>query len=401
MATKFNFDSISDEALLRRLSEILKASRRIEVELVAHIGEVDRRRLYARTEASPSMFVYCTQRLHLSESEAYLRIAVARAARKHPKILPMLQDGRLHLSGIAKLAPVLTAANCDDLLGRAMRKTKKKIEELVAEVAPKPDVASTIRKLPTQRATSKPSPPVQPRADVVAPPTQHEPATSPRPAPAKPAVVEPLAPARYLVQFTASAELNEKLERLRSLMPGIDLASLIEVAVTEKLERVDAMRFGKTNRPRKNIEDADTSPGSRYISAPVKRFVWKRDGGRCTDLSPSGQRCTAREGLEYHHDDPYGFGGDRTPENVRLLCKVHNALRGEQDFGKEVMDQYRRSDDRVSEPLPVYYASAESLCDAVGLGLDQVALFQAGRATARTPSGGASRSSSSNRFTGT
>ena len=139
----------------------------------------------------------------------------------------------------------------------------------------------------------------------------------------------------------------------------------------EKLERVEAKRFGKTNKPRKNVEDADTSPGSRYIPAPVKRFVWKRDGGRCTDLKPSGQRCTAREGLEYHHDDPYGRGGDRTPDNVRLLCKVHNALRGARDFGKEVMDQYRRSDDRVSEPLPVYFASAEDLRDL--LGLDQVA----------------------------
>ena len=47
MEDKFKFDSISDDVLLQRLSEILKESRRVEVELVAHIGEVDRRRLYA------------------------------------------------------------------------------------------------------------------------------------------------------------------------------------------------------------------------------------------------------------------------------------------------------------------------------------------------------------------
>jgi hypothetical protein len=133
--------------------------------------------------------------------------------------------------------------------------------------------------------------------------------------------------------------------------------------VTEKLERIEAKRFGKTSKPRKSLEQADTSPGSRYISAPVKRFVWKRDGRRCTDQSPDGRRCTAREGLEYHHDDPYSRGGDRTPENVRLLCKVHNALRGERDFCKAGMEQYRRSDDRVLEPDPVSYVSAESLFD--------------------------------------
>ncbi len=88
MVINFKLDSISDDKLLRRLSELLKESRRVEAELVAHIGEVDQRRLYARHASS--MFVYCIERLHLSEAEAYLRIAVARAARRHPTLLAML-----------------------------------------------------------------------------------------------------------------------------------------------------------------------------------------------------------------------------------------------------------------------------------------------------------------------
>ena len=74
------------------------------------MAEVDERRLYAR-EAFPSLFAYCTKKLNLSEHEAYLRIAAARASRKHPMLLTMLEDGRLHLSGIAKLAAHLTEAN--------------------------------------------------------------------------------------------------------------------------------------------------------------------------------------------------------------------------------------------------------------------------------------------------
>lgn len=66
-------------------------------------------------------------------------------------------------------------------------------------------------------------------------------------------------------------------------MPGNDLASVIEAAVSEKLERLEAKRFGKTKKPRKSLEDADTSPGVRGISAPVRRFVWERDGGRGPD----------------------------------------------------------------------------------------------------------------------
>ncbi|TDI47922.1 MAG: hypothetical protein E2P02_02000 [Acidobacteria bacterium] len=378
MAEKFKLDSVSDDDLLRRLSEILKESRRVEVDLIAHIGEVDRRRLYA-IEASVSMFSYCTERLHLSEHEAFLRIAVARAARKHPVLLSMLEDGRLHLSAIAKLAPVLTESNRDELLTQAEHKTKKKILELVAKVAPKPDVAATMRKLPTRREPQKTATPTQLPPDEVAMPN----ATLDAVATCKAAVVEPLSPSRYGVHFTASAELHEKLERLSDLMPGADLASVIEAAVTLKLERLEAKRFGKAKKPRKSLDEADTSPGSRYISAPVKRFVYERDGGQCTYVGKDGRRCTARRDLEYHHHDPHGRGGDRSADNISLRCTTHNQLQAERDFGEGVMDQYRRSGESVSEPSPVYYVPADGCCDL--LGLDQVGLAQERLCLAEAP----------------
>ena len=63
MATE-NLGTIPDDDLLARLSKLLKRSRHVEAELVAHIGEVDARRLYAR-EGSSSMFTYATDVLHL------------------------------------------------------------------------------------------------------------------------------------------------------------------------------------------------------------------------------------------------------------------------------------------------------------------------------------------------
>jgi hypothetical protein len=150
MKNTLKLHSLSDEELLCRLSKILGQSRRLESELVAHIGEVDARRLYAR-KASASMFSYCTAVMHLSESEAYLRIGVARAARKYPIILDMLAEGRLHLSGIAKLVPHLTSGNYKVLLERAAHQSKRKIEELIAEISPKSDVPASMRKLPERR----------------------------------------------------------------------------------------------------------------------------------------------------------------------------------------------------------------------------------------------------------
>ena len=115
--------SISDDELLRRLSGLVRESRHVESELVAHIAEVDERRLYAR-EACSSMFTYCTDVLHMSEAETYLRIRVARASRKHPGLLRMLKDGRIHLTGAAKLSPHLTEANREAVRPRHPRRPR-------------------------------------------------------------------------------------------------------------------------------------------------------------------------------------------------------------------------------------------------------------------------------------
>lgn len=152
MTPTHELQSLSDDELLRRLSDLLSQSRLVESDLIAHIAEVDERRLYA-SQASSSMFSYCTEVLNLSEDEAYERIT---ASRKYPMLLEMLRDGRLHLSGIGKLAPHLTEENCKSLLARAAHKTKRQIEELLVELSPKPDVPSLIRKLPDRSTKTSP-----------------------------------------------------------------------------------------------------------------------------------------------------------------------------------------------------------------------------------------------------
>ncbi len=71
--------------------------------------------------------------------------------------------------------------------------SKRAVEELVARLRPQPPVPASVRRLPTASHT-----PTTPLA--LMPPR------------ARPAVVAPLAPQRYKVQFTASAELYEKLQ---------------------------------------------------------------------------------------------------------------------------------------------------------------------------------------------
>jgi len=62
-----------------------------------------------------------------------------------------------HLSEAeAKLAPHFTPGSRDELLRRATHKSKREIDELVAEIAPRPDVPAGIRKLPGGRFVPRP-----------------------------------------------------------------------------------------------------------------------------------------------------------------------------------------------------------------------------------------------------
>ena len=360
-----SLSGIRDEDLLHRLSELVKQSRGVEAEVVAHIGEVEFRRLHAR-EACSSMFEYCRRILCLRENEAYLRITVARAAREHPVLLEMLRDGRLHLSGIARLAPHLTLENAQAVLERASGMSHREVRELVAELEPKPDVAAAVRKLPERLASGCGSP-LQlgaPRVERDAPNPEsdavtHEsrvaaPTGSRVAAPVRRPVVEPLAPTRYQVRFTAGVELRDKLERLQALMrssvPDGDLARIIEIAVSEKLQRVEAKRFGQTRAPRSDAAHTATSATSRHIPAAVRRLVHERDCGRCAYRDKYGRRCAKRHELEFHHTHPFARGGDHSPANLSLICRAHNTLLAEQDYGEDVMARFRTAASRGSVP---------------------------------------------------
>ncbi len=287
------------------------------------------------------------------------------------------------LTAIAKLAPHLTPESRDALLERATHKSKRQIEELIAELEPRPDAPALMRKLPATRlcpsrvASADPevglvggatlrtelsldgaAPALELRLDgvaaadlqlrsdgVAAPPAPRRPG---------PAVVEPLAPDRYKVQFTASAELHDKLERLRALMrssvPNGDLVAIIEEAVTEKLERLEAQRFARIRAPRKALSGTDTASRTRQIPAAVRRAAYERDGGRCRYVDEQGRRCTARDRLEFHHGRPFGHGGDHSVENVSLVCRAHNNYLAEVDYGRGAIARHRQSRTCPFEP---------------------------------------------------
>ena len=97
--SRYTLTHLTDSTLLRDLKTLVSQERGTTALLIAHLAEVDARRLYAPA-GYPSLFEWCVAELRFSEDAAYKRIRVARMAREFPAIYDMLADGRLHLTAV-------------------------------------------------------------------------------------------------------------------------------------------------------------------------------------------------------------------------------------------------------------------------------------------------------------
>jgi hypothetical protein len=261
-------------------------------------------------------------------------------------VLDLLETGALTVATARLLAPHLTPQNHDALLDAGSHKSKRQVEDLVARISPKPDVPSSLRKLPdTRTVTARATDSLSAASSATATGLQQtssgvefssaEPLACLATAPAaRRPIFVPLSPDRYRIQFTASASTRDKLRRaqelLRHAVPSGDPAEIFDRALTALLEDLERRRFGAAKRPR-------TVPGppsaSRNIPAHVKRAVTARDGAKCAFVAVNGHECAERGFLEFHHVAPYARGGLATEGNIQVRCRVHNGYEAEAYFG--------------------------------------------------------------------
>jgi hypothetical protein len=357
--------ALSDHDLLARLDALAGNERAACVELIAHLAALDARPSLYAAQGYGSLFGYCTQALRLSEDAACNRIEAARACRGFPVILELLAAGALSVTAVRLLRPHLTADNHEAVLARASGRTRREIDALVAELAPQPDVAASVRKLPTRqtmsRAPAADGPELGPSAEErtvqpLAKPTAQPIAIAPPPLrPQARPIIQPTAPERYRVQFTVGPETHEKLRRLQALLrreiPDGDPGLIFDRALTLLLQKVERAKLGAASKPRPVIrpgtDKAVHGKTSRHIPRRVTRAVWKRDGGQCAFRAADGRRCTERTYLELHHIHPHIMQGPATVDNIALRCRPHNQYEADMEFGPR-----NRGLGRATPPLP-------------------------------------------------
>jgi hypothetical protein len=325
-----NLAHLSDEALLSSAHAKLRHLRELDADLLVLLGEIQERELFLG-RGFPSMWKFCAEELGFSEDETYSRLAVARLLREHPLALDYARSGKVHLTGLRLLAPILNSENAAEVLEEASGKSRRLIEELIARRCPKPPVPTSIRKLP-----ERPAP-----VAALAPP---EPMPLPPPPPSRP-TVEPLSAESFSLRFTATRAMKDKLKQaqdlLRHRVPDGDLSTILERALDLLIADVEKERFGSGAGPRTSAADVHPTVGSRHIPAAIRREVYERDGGQCTFLSEDGRRCSETGRLEFDHLEGFARTGEHSVTTLAIRCTAHNQHAAKQMYGRAFMERAR------------------------------------------------------------
>ncbi len=332
--TTYALSHLSDSTLLRDLAALVARDRATTAALLAHLAEVDARKLYLPA-AYPSLYAYCVGELRMSEDSACKRIRAARAAGRFPAIFAEVAQGRVNLSAVVMLAPYLTEETADELLAAAAHRTKHEIEQLLAARFPRLDVPTVLEamgRVPSPDPFRKPPPE---EVESSAPGRIETPVLQPS--------VAPLSPERFALQVTIGQGTHDKLRYAQALLghavPSGDVAAVLDRALDELIGALERRKFAARSQsaPRRHTQ----APAGRYVPAHVRRTVWQRDGGQCTFVSDAGHRCPARTRLEFDHVLEVARGGQATVDGMRIRCRSHNEYEAERTFGTEFMRHKR------------------------------------------------------------
>ncbi|WP_413944445.1 HNH endonuclease [Bdellovibrio sp. HCB-162] len=318
-----NIRYLSDENLEQNLKYLVQKEREILSDILLHIAEVDRRKLYL-SKAYSSLFDYLTKYLGYSAGSAQRRIDAARLSRDIPEVAESLESGSLNLSQIS-------------LLQKALRQTKKEAhmavpveikKEILNELIGKSYQDSEVLVAKALNIEIKQAPKIQHQAD-------------------------------ESVRFEVSLSKDQwqKMEEMRSLLShSLTNGSWDEIlefvadkVIQQKTRRASEAseelkisnlnkKFKANTSERKNISEmnnlkldskqqSEVFSQREYIPAPLRRMIFQRD--QCCQHvdKTTGKKCTSKWQLQVDHIQPVWAGGKSEQRNLQLLCAAHNRMK--------------------------------------------------------------------------
>jgi 5-methylcytosine-specific restriction endonuclease McrA len=356
------YNKIDQQAL-----KISKEFKRCESELLDIIIKVDDLKVY-RKMGYPSLFQYVTNRLELSEAQAYNFINVGRKAKEVPQIREKIKNGELSVSKAKKITSVITPINQEYWLNLAQSASQKKVEREVAIANPKQAIwdemtyVSPLEKVIEKIQIKKNSPQVKMQVglseklmlklrraqDLVSQKkkssvnleltlealvddyiNKHDP-------------VEKAKRQKIKGRLNLKIKQDSKIERASKTEPTSRIEQVSKVEQVLKIKqiskRLQVLRTETKEKAETQVLIKQTTTGNRliemtrqqkfgkrrFLPAQIKHQVYLSNKGQCSSTDEDGKRCAARRFLDIHHIQPVSQGGSDELENLTLLCSGHH-----------------------------------------------------------------------------
>lgn len=348
-----SLQAVSNKELLENLNRLCTKETEVTLEVILHLIEVDKRRLYLELGYS-SLFNYCHSKLKYSEPAAARRVSAAKCIRDYPEIYELLLNREVSLSTLALIAGVLTKENYKEILVRTKNKSKREVEGYLAGFKPKTYIKEYIKpvvikgaKMVNDQSLFSTNTPLE--TSVKENFSNSAQATTLSPQHATPPAESLTEPREYEIKFKADKNFIDKLQKVRAIMSkGPVLAQVFEALMDEYLRSREPKRLAKktkdadgTTRPQAVTADKIVDR-SRYITKTARSEILKRAEYRCNYIADDGKRCECRTALQIDHIWPHGKGGTNDISNLRLLCTAHNRLMAEKHYGREKILHFAR-----------------------------------------------------------
>lgn len=269
-----NLRHLTDKVLLADTKRLAGREREITLQILHHLKEIERRRLYSELGFS-SLFEYAVKELGYSDASAARRIRSARLIAELPQIEKKVETGSLNLTNIAMAANLFRNEDIKDkdqklvILKEIEKTTKKECEAILL-------------------GYSSPTPPPK-------------------------EIIKQTTPEFHTIKINLSNETMKLFQELKDLLGHhrFNNDQLFKSIFKTASEQIKNKKFHLNTK----LTALAPSPGvnKRYISAAVKKAVFERDKGKC-------RKCGGTKLIQYDHIIPFSQGGTTTSENLRLLC---------------------------------------------------------------------------------
>ncbi|HXH30365.1 MAG TPA: HNH endonuclease signature motif containing protein [Bacteriovoracaceae bacterium] len=267
------YQNLSNNLLHKETVNASKSEKAATITLLRFLSEVSSRKVFLDYGHS-TLHKYVMIELGYSESEAWTRIGAMRLVTTVPGVEKKIESGDLSLFSAALVQSHIQNEGLDP-----------KSDEVKAAVKQAEEV-------PTRKLKQ---------------------------------ILNPEAPKDKKV--TLNQRVLEKIKKLQESWGDNSEIEIFEALLDEKIKELE---LNKTERMTKT----DSNSKIRYIPISTKREALDRSRNQCEHIHASGKRCDQRRFLEFDHIKPYALGGNRSPQNIRVLCRNHNQHRSLQTFGK-------------------------------------------------------------------